>query len=1353
MATTFDFDSDSAWDASRTEAFFASLQAPGVAETIEFASPHHAAAAVLAAFDPAVLRGMNGEPPAAGDALVRLMADSTVVANPSGSSRWCLSVEPRQQNLHAFTTIEQLRKASKANSRDQAEPLQRILDICIFSTLPPVEQIDEKEIVLATEVVGWMTGVPTAEPLSLPSIDDLRRRADYIRLIKPLKQIVGTHFRGRAAELSEIRRHLESPNRPLMVSGVGGMGKSTLLAHAALDCLEGRGPTGAPSPVVFLDFDLRTLIAEEPATLLLEAVRQIRAQSPVPENHSEALIRLLEDDLAHRLPSIEPEAMSSALRSDSTRADRLQRFQELLLSVPAWRSAPVLVAIDTFERVQYRSRQTVELIWQFLGQIRDKIFQSRVIVGGRVEVDQPHIPLRLLGLDAEAAVACLVNLNVPANIASRIYKRVGGNPLMLRLAAELVAREKSDDLLDYLDGQEFRLKLQQELAQGFLFRRIVGHIHDPDVRKLVEASLVLRRITVELIAEVLAPVCKIQISGKKPVQTLWDELAKETALVIQVSGNELRHRPELRRELIGLMQLLEEEQRRAQVIHEAAIKYYMRFENDTAARAEELYHRLALSQPPTELDARWDDQAEASLRESVDELPAEAMAYLSGKSRAPGLEAVALDDAFWATANLQLWERKTEAWVHDLLRQDRFSEALTALMQRADRSPTSPLFLLEARVLKSMGNWAAARTVLESALSGWPSADPGGRLDLLLLLFRVCEHSGDRLTSQRVAQETRAMVDQARGIDPHLQPSPFTPGQILEACWADTRAAAEGSTQRHNERHRLSEEIARFSDRELLTVPAVARRIAGELLPTDPQVAQRVLNLMGLGAVGPERLKLLIDALPMGLQAVNLGMEEFAKQIVGFIGKLPLSGGVLNALQEVLAGDAAVSDRVATASIASQLRALKKDQFKEVCDAILEAFNRNELALMVNSRLNVRLDSVVRTDAPMSILIYDLLTWCEQTDRLGEFIEAVISERQNNWRIQQLPEFLGLKGTLPPTFEPDGIRLRDSQRIECSSILTKAFGDSASMPSLIDKLAQMGLPSAPLGALAERANKEGWMGRLLAAARDVKPNDPGLYYFTEDFSLTAVRPQDDRLIRDVLHPADIDQVRSQLGELEQRVCRIVAGPGGAGTGFLVGPDLVLTAYHVVQSMVADGPKDAFVEFDFRRLENGTVVNPGKKCRLADQWLVAKREYLAEWIGDPSRDNLNYALIRVRSNPGASRGWINLAEAPVTVTAGAPLCMMYFGGDSILRFSLDQSSILGLTGNGNRLMYRLTAEPGASGAPVLNENFLAVAMHHARLTNYSNRDSEREGILLAKIAEDLDKQGVTEAFAARPDRAV
>jgi hypothetical protein len=93
-------------------------------------------------------------------------------------------------------------------------------------------------------------------------------------------------------------------------------------------------------------------------------------------------------------------------------------------------------------------------------------------------------------------------------VAGLVYETAGGNPLTLRLAAELYRREPAG--VDQFLAEDFAKKLFAERRDAYLFERILKHIHDLGVRALALPGLVLRRITPDLIREVLAGPCEVR---------------------------------------------------------------------------------------------------------------------------------------------------------------------------------------------------------------------------------------------------------------------------------------------------------------------------------------------------------------------------------------------------------------------------------------------------------------------------------------------------------------------------------------------------------------------------------------------------------------------------------------------------------------------------------------------------------------------------------------------------------------------------------------------------------------------------------------------------------------------------
>jgi len=1322
---------DSTWNASRVTSFFEGLTAAATGAAPPAVTPYHPAAALLAAFDPATLKGQGGAPAPAPDVdLRRLLADSVPLPDAKGGAGWSLQVGPRQAALATFATRDELKRALTLNDRPAADPLQRLLDGFVLGPAPDVDALDEEGLKLASQVVGWLTGVPSREPLDLPDLDDIRRRLEFQRLVNPLRRLAGDHFHGYADELAQVRNHLDGPaGPPLVIWGLGGLGKSTLIARAALDLIDGSSPAG-PAPIVYLDFDSKALAPERPASLLLEAVRQVSAQLPKGSTAASSAAVMLMHELTEDLtPSTAASTETGSASDYAARLsgelglERLMSFNGMLNAVLDWAKRPLLVAVDTFEDVQYRSKQTVDLLLTFLGQWQDKVPAVRVVIAGRARLEYRTGPeIILKGLDPESAVHCLIDLGVPADSAGFVYEHVGGSPLSLHLAAEVVRRKSVQALADDIAGDEFTHRLDQAMVAGFLFRRVIDQIHNPQVRKLAHPGLVLRYITPALIREVLAGPCQIDVPDDATAQLLWDDLARETSLVVVEAGAVLRHRPDLRREMIRLLR--ETRRGQAAAIHLAAVDFFARAHetsHDPRDRAEELYHRLCLEQTPAELDPRWDPLAEQFLRDAVDELPPKGMAYLAahggGHSASQGFEAIGAGDDFWRSAEQEVWERKTAQWVRDLIRQERFEEALKALRERRDRSSASPLWLLEARVFKNLGQWREAASVLENALRSWPEhLDPDGRLDVLLFQVRVSERLGD------VAKAHAALAAARKLTGPRS-----TPAQRLDLAGAEARLAPEGP-DREAARRRLSANLASLSDRDLSAVPAQARRAAAELVGTDVEAVARVLRLVGAGPSSPAAMDVYQAALP-GIQLVmKADGSDASNALALWITSHSLDPDQRNSLTSLLRGEEEVAGRRLASNVAAYAQAQRGELFRELHAALLSAFPTYlALAQFAQHTRFINLREIARDTSLDGSVLY-LIEWVEAHGMTDRLIEAAADAVPGNPQLQQLRD--RLRGPQPADLMPGAIRLRPPHVDRFVRALVDAFHDAGDFLAMLCYRTDRSVPGAakkePFGerlarATVERANTEGWAGPLIAAAREARPGAASLYEFAEDYGLTAARPEDDRRIREALPELDIQSWRSRVGEAEGKVCRIdIAGHQG-GTGILIGADTVLTVKHLLDPILRGEaiPAGLTVSFDHKQLNNGQVWNAGLTCRLAADWLV---------VADPSgpedkaaKGGLDYVVIRVDGAPGSRpvgwprcepsavpRGWFTGDNVPPAPAPGDPLFALYYAGHGPLRLAFDFRSVIQV----HPPSIQYVGLIGAPGAPAFDALLNPVAIHPA-----------------------------------------
>ena len=280
----------------------------------------------------------------------------------------------------------------------------------------------------------------------------------------------------------------------------------------------------------------------------------------------------------------------------------------------------------------------------------------------------------------------------------------------------------------------------------------------------------------------------------------------------------------------------------------------------------------------------------------------------------------------------------------------------------------------------------------------------------------------------------------------------------------------------------------------------------------------------------------------------------------------------------------------------------------------------------------------------------------------------------------------------------------------------------------------------------QEANARLWWRDLLAEARKAAPTDPDLLEFGERFSLSPVtvavdgggrQPVQGRQlelkIKDAGFTHDIGTWRRRLGEIEGRVCRIEFPELAAqGTGFLVGPSVVLTNYHVVEKL-RDGavaPASVVLRFDYKVADDGITVQAGTIFRLAQDWLLdfsrySPRDFEVNPAQDPAPDELDYALLGVDGSPGDApvggptddpnptpRKWIEMPATEHDFSSQRSLYIVQHPDGHPMQVAIDSEAVLGLNANRTRVRYTTTTEPGSSGSPCFGPDWQWVALHHS-----------------------------------------
>lgn len=197
----------------------------------------------------------------------------------------------------------------------------------------------------------------------------------------------------------------------------------------------------------------------------------------------------------------------------------------------------------------------------------------------------------------------------------------------------------------------------------------------------------------------------------------------------------------------------------------------------------------------------------------------------------------------------------------------------------------------------------------------------------------------------------------------------------------------------------------------------------------------------------------------------------------------------------------------------------------------------------------------------------------------------------------------------------------------------------------------------------------------------------------------------------------------------RRVCRVEVTRGGVpsyGTGFLVGPQAILTAWHVISPLldddgkpVADSARCLRVRFDHVGAAYEVL-----DVRVADQWLVAFSPcHDSEKPGRPPVDYennppegfdqcLDYAVVRLNKVVGRLRGFYELdpLNKPNVSKTGAQLTLYQHPAGRKMHSATGIGLKLWPLDHQTRLQHSVNALGGSSGGLLVDVNFKPVALH-------------------------------------------
>ena len=742
--------------------------------------------AVLAEFDPATLQN--------DDTVDVVRYFCSTVWQTTGPPHFFLSEKARLDALVSLLRrdgsggLVALRKRTTPHVQT---PLQRMLDVFTLQDGRTAEELDEYELLAALQVWRWATEATARARVTMDvripfDRDSVEGRLASLNVTRAVRSLASRGCIGREDELTRLHDYVDESagdggwifDPPMVVYGVGGVGKSTLIARFVMDLVEGRvegsppgrrawcapavsvhGESAYDSPPQFagvwayLDMDRPTLRRYRPEEILDEIVRQVAAQLPEARRLLEGVRR----EAVRRSRGAGLESVDTPLRYGAV--------DELVQAIAARGHSRLVVILDTFEEVTLAGPEGPVQIFDFFELLRGRLRELKLIVSGRA----PAAPfaqrddriLQVTNFSGDSAVRLLRHFFsdladddaawLDTDFARDVVATVGGNPLALQLAARVLAKEGRRGF-DEEARQATVDRVRQEFIQGFLYRRILEHVDLPDpaateeLRIVAKAALALRKVTPQLLAEVLLPSLGGQFG--RDADWFYTQLGHEVAFMNRHSDH-LRLREELRGP--ALVAVGYDDRALVDRIHRAAAGYYATRRAINPDAVEEFaYHQLALGIPLSDLD--------------LDSATIDLLAGSPLFSFPPGVA----DDVRRARSQSReevsagreqlAWERRVRSEADAALQSGRLGDARALLAERRTRRPDTQLYRIESRLHEAAGDVDRAIQLSRRDLEA--SKIAGDRIRFAAAAIRTAELE-ERLGRESAADILRVAADDA----------------------------------------------------------------------------------------------------------------------------------------------------------------------------------------------------------------------------------------------------------------------------------------------------------------------------------------------------------------------------------------------------------------------------------------------------------------------------------------------------------------------------------------------------------------------------------------------------------------
>jgi hypothetical protein len=1093
-----------------------------------------------------------------------LLKDCAVVV-VNDTVRYVLDADVRRRVLRQLGSRERMRETLSTLELVPHEPLQTAINRIVNDEDVAGESSSIAWLQIAYRALSWFAGIIDTE-----SSDKVLARIEAAGSLERFHRLVGDNFRGRTDELRELseyvgvlpggqglitrvlERWMSFEQKPaLVITGPGGIGKSTLLARFILD--HASLTDDRRLPFAYINFDSPTVRAGDPKTILVDALRQLELQFPdngvtigAQRNRWQAAVVELSglDDSAYRR------------RDNSLTTIFLTEFVRLLASIRLDRR-PLLLVLDTFEIVQERQRGDIVTLYRFLRDLQREYPALRVVISGRAGLEEavnrratvaadarteiPTRELRLRGLDRATSIEYLMRSGLTHDHAEQVARYLipdeatdeGASPLSLRVAAEIWRRDIERSELD----ATFWAQLRAGRIQAQLITRYVRHT-DPNstAGRLALPALLLRRITPEALMAVVATAWDVPLEAGT-ADTVFADLGSLISLVIERAGRALEPRPEVQRQVVDLLSDLEST--RVDRLHDLAVDHYAAVSERRGlgpadrdeARFDEIVHRLARGDDEPTVRSRWRDGCARFVTGRLTLLPMESQVVLD---QLAGLE---LTEGLRGVASLKAWE--TDAIRRARHSRDRgdWQTVIDIASERDDWSRASELSLLLAQAYLARENPLDALDVAATAIR---ALEPGLASGLVCDLHQA---AADAAYAADQPQDALDSVDDALAIAREREDAPrLVAGLILQVAvqmQRDRRAAATAIADIQSNLDRLATPLA---EREMLRLFTLV-----EHLPTLVPATVGCGGLAFLSAAGRRHVA----------RAITMVDEQVSAALGAPTGVLAMRAGL----------------SVGKSVTRTWQDALERGR-ESAQSAVLEA---------------------LRTDVPArGMLIDQLATAFGNVGRDGQPREADtvtgVRIKINQRRKRDLVAAL----------------LGEFGREEIEELVAHEFDRSLSSLTSLDEGDEHALTT-----LVELAEREQWIAPFVVAVRNRRPDAPRLMQIANELDLSTIHFSSSRLAG-AAGVNDLDRVLARLGVIEGQIGRLERGNELIGTGLLVAPDMILVAASSLRDVIASGTdSQTRVRFGLKADSKGRRVDHGIAYPFHRDWLIDEVPYAGD----------------------------------------------------------------------------------------------------------------------------------------------